>query len=87
MRSRLDVCACGCNVAGMSEPTTKVTYYRTAIVKRFVDDWNPRDGEWAGGIEHEFEVTESTNTPNEMLACERKLIRITKVTTTTEVVG
>lgn len=71
----------------MSEPTTTVTYHRTAIVKRFVDDFNPRDGGWAGGIEREFEVTESTNAPNEMLACERKLIRILKVTTTTEVVG
>ena len=70
----------------MSEPTTKVVHYRTAIVKRFVNDSNPRDGGWAGGIEREFEVTESTNT-TDRLPQEVKLIRITKVTTTTEVVG
>ena len=70
----------------MSEPTTTVVHYRTAIVKRFVDESNPRDGGWAGGIEREFEVTESTNT-TDRLPQEVKLIRITKVTTTTEVVG
>lgn len=68
-------------------PTTTVHYDRTAIVKRFVNAWNPRDGEWAGGIEHEFEVTEPVTNPTDRLPQEIELIRITKVTTTTEVVG
>ena len=71
----------------MSEPTTTVVHYRTAIVKRFVDESNPRDGGWAGGIEREFQVTESVNRPTDPLFGELQLIRITKVTTTTEVVG
>ena len=68
-------------------PTTTVTYHRTAIVRREVGGgWDPYTG-GHGGTVREFQVTEPVKSPDQRLISEVELIRITKVTTTTEVVG
>lgn len=67
--------------------TTTVTYHRTAIVRREVGGgWDPYTG-GHGGFMREFQVTEPVTNPTDRLPQEIELIRITKVTTTTEVVG
>jgi hypothetical protein len=67
--------------------TTTVTYHRTAIVNRYEDGgWDPYTG-GHGGSMREFRVTEPVKSPDQRLISEVELIRITKVTTTTEVVG
>lgn len=66
---------------------TTVVYYRTAIVKRYEDGGYDVRGGGYGGDVREFEVTEPVTNPTDRLPQEIELIRITKVTTTTEVVG
>ena len=66
---------------------TTVVYHRTAIVKRYEDGGYDVRGGGYGGDVREFEVTEPVTNPTDRLPQELKLIRITKVTTTTEVVG
>ena len=64
-----------------------VTYHRTAIVRREVGGGYDVRGGGYGGTLREFEVTEPVANPADRLPQEIQLIRITKVTTTTEVVG
>lgn len=64
-----------------------ISYHRTAVVYREIGGGYDVRGGGYGGRWEEFLVTETTNHPDVMLECERRLIRLVKVTTTMEVVS
>jgi hypothetical protein len=62
---------------------TTITYRRTALVERHQGEWNPHDG-WHGGFTRQYEVTEQTSSQFDRLDGEISLVRLVKVTTTTQ---
>ena len=65
---------------------TKINYMRTAYVYRERGGGYDVRGGGYGGQWEEFQVTETTNSPDERLEGERRLVELVKVTTTMETI-